>query len=124
MKVLAWAVICIAVFGGLSCSSPGYGTQKGALAGAGAGALIGQAIGRNTAGTLIGLAGGTLVGAIVGNAVDQNEMNKRLEWERQQRAYAAPGPDQPPPGRWVQVPGQWAGGRWVPSHKVWVPVNP
>ena len=39
-----------------------YNTQKGAAIGAGAGALIGQAIGRNTEGTLIGLAAGTILG--------------------------------------------------------------
>lgn len=49
-----------------------YNTQKGALIGAGAGALLGQAIGRNTEGTLIGLAAGTILGGLVGNAVDQD----------------------------------------------------
>lgn len=48
-----------------------YNTQKGAAIGAGAGALLGQAIGRDTEGTLLGLAAGTVLGAIVGNAVDQ-----------------------------------------------------
>lgn len=49
-----------------------YNTQKGALIGAGAGALLGQAIGHNTGGTLIGLAAGTILGGLVGNAVDQD----------------------------------------------------
>lgn len=49
-----------------------YNTQKGALVGAGTGALIGQLIGHNTAGTLIGLAAGTILGGLVGNAVDQD----------------------------------------------------
>ena len=49
-----------------------YNTQRGAAIGAGAGALLGQAIGRNTEGTLIGLAAGTIVGALVGNAMDQD----------------------------------------------------
>lgn len=49
-----------------------YNTQKGAAVGAGAGALIGQAIGGNTESTLIGLAAGTIMGALVGNAVDQD----------------------------------------------------
>jgi len=49
-----------------------YNTQAGAVLGAGAGALIGQAIGGNTEGTLIGLAAGTILGALVGNAVDQD----------------------------------------------------
>ena len=49
-----------------------YNTQRGALIGAGAGALIGQALGHNTKGTLIGLAAGTILGGLVGNAVDQD----------------------------------------------------
>ena len=49
-----------------------YNTQRGAAIGAGAGALLGQAIGGNTEGTLIGLAAGTIIGALVGNAMDQD----------------------------------------------------
>lgn len=49
-----------------------YNTQKGAAIGAGIGALLGQAIGRDTEGTLIGAGIGTLFGAIAGNAVDQD----------------------------------------------------
>ena len=49
-----------------------YNTQRGAVIGAGTGALIGQAIGGNTDSTLIGLAAGTILGALVGNAVDQD----------------------------------------------------
>jgi len=48
-----------------------FNTQAGAAVGAGAGALMGQAIGGNTESTLIGLAAGTILGALVGNAVDQ-----------------------------------------------------
>ena len=108
-----------------SCASTGYNTQKGAAIGAGLGAIAGQAIGGNTAGTLIGLAGGALAGAIAGNVVDQDVMNQRME-TRQRTVYAAPqgGTEEGPPGEWVQVPGQWSGGKWVPSHRVWVPVNP
>ncbi|OPY79066.1 MAG: hypothetical protein A4E65_01994 [Syntrophorhabdus sp. PtaU1.Bin153] len=29
-----------------------------------------------------------------------------------------------PPGVWVNVPGQWVRGTWVPAHKAWAPVNP
>ncbi|MBC2854946.1 glycine zipper 2TM domain-containing protein [Cetobacterium sp. 2A] len=42
-------------------------TEKSALVGAGVGALAGQAIGGNTAGTLIGAGVGALGGAAVGN---------------------------------------------------------
>ena len=48
-----------------------YNTQKGAAIGAGVGALLGQAIGRDTEATLLGAGIGTLFGAIAGNAVDQ-----------------------------------------------------
>ena len=27
------------------------------------------------------------------------------------------------PGEWVEVPGQWADGMWVPPHNAWVPDN-
>ena len=48
-----------------------------------------------------------------------------------QTAYAYPDPaltsQNPvdnPPGEWITIPGQWINGKWVPSHKTWVPVNP
>lgn len=43
----------------------------GLLLGAGGGALLGQAIGRNTKGTLIGAAVGTMVGYAIGNEMDK-----------------------------------------------------
>jgi hypothetical protein len=110
-----------------SCASTGYNTQKGAAIGAGLGAIAGQAIGHNTAGTLIGLAGGALAGAIAGNAVDQDVTNQKIESaQRPRTAYVSPegSVNENPPGEWIQVPGAWIGGKWVPSHKVWVPVNP
>ena len=110
----------------VSCASPGYNTQKGAAIGGAAGALIGQAIGHNTAGTLIGAASGMLLGSIIGNARDQDEWNARAAASTPSaREYAASGPAaEAPPGEWRTVPGQWVNGRWVPSHRVWVPVNP
>lgn len=54
-----------------------YNTQKGAAIGAGIGALLGQAIGRDTEATLLGAGIGTLVGAIAGNAVDQEHQAAR-----------------------------------------------
>lgn len=48
-----------------------------------------------------------------------------------QTAYAYPDPaltsqntGNNPPGEWITVPGQWIDGKWVPSHKTWVPINP
>jgi uncharacterized protein YcfJ len=73
-----------------------YNTQKGALIGAGFGALAGQLIGGNTESTLIGTGVGTLVGAIVGNAVDQEyeiareaaRTNKRIVYYDQEKDHA------------------------------------
>ena len=120
-------VILILMVGFLtfSCSTTDYNTQKGAAIGAGVGAIAGQVIGNNTAGTLIGAAAGALGGAIVGNAVDQQETNKKIAAsQRQSAAYTSAAANEAPPGQWIQVPGQWIGGKWVPAHKAWVPVNP
>lgn len=51
-------------------------TQKGAGIGAAAGALIGQAAGRNTKSTIIGAAAGGLTGALVGDVVQQQQQKK------------------------------------------------
>ncbi len=56
--------------------------QAGAGIGAASGALIGQAIGRNTEATLIGAAVGTMLGYIVGNEMDKfdrQELNQAYE---------------------------------------------
>ena len=134
MREFRVVVIVLAIgFLSFSCASDGYNTQRGAAIGGAIGAIAGQAIGHNTAGTLIGLGAGALTGAIVGNAVDRDDMYRREGYYYQRRPqvvaiprekYAQEGYPEPPPGRWVEVPGQWVGGRWVPAHKVWVPVNP
>lgn len=122
----ACAGILILLIGVLtvSCASDGYNTQRGAVIGGVLGALTGQAIGRNTAGTMIGTAGGALLGAMIGNGVDQEEYSRRVYNSPAPRTYVGPSQDTPPPGEWVTVPGGWSGGRWVPAHRVWVPVNP
>ena len=75
---------------------------KGAVIGAGAGAIAGQVIGRNTEGILIGLAVGGLLGYIIGNEMDKSDQaqlnrvyetspsNQRVEWVNPdtKRAYA------------------------------------
>lgn len=115
-----------------------YNTQGGAVIGGALGAIAGQAIGRNTAGTLIGAGSGVLLGALIGNAMDQNQANGgRPYYSSRSRAYdsydgsggsgfgtVSPDQSDTPPGEWVTVPGQWINGRWVPSHRKWVPVNP
>lgn len=67
-------ILLLLLFTAASCATvpeDRYNTQKGAAIGAGIGALLGQAIGRDTQGTLLGAGIGTVVGAIAGNAVDQ-----------------------------------------------------
>jgi hypothetical protein len=121
---LAMLVLLMGVLS-VSCATPqGPNTQRGAVIGGVLGALAGQAIGRNTAGTLIGTAGGAVVGAIVGNAADQDEYDRRLQSRPAPQTYAGPAHDAPPPGEWVTVPGEWSGGRWVPAHRAWAPINP
>jgi len=57
--------------------------QQGAGIGGASGALLGQAIGRNTEATLIGAAVGTMLGYIVGNEMDKfdrRELNHAYEY--------------------------------------------
>ena len=66
------------------CASTGTSqTTDGALLGAAGGALVGQAIGRNTGSTLAGAAIGGLAGAAIGN----NEEKKNRRYYRDERGY-------------------------------------
>ena len=75
-------------------------TQKGAGIGAAAGALIGQAAGRDTKSTIIGATAGGLTGALVSDAVQQRKIAKekagqeaaqaRSQLETQQSQSAQP----------------------------------
>ncbi len=82
-----WVVAVVAVSFMLVVSS-GCASKKqtGALAGAGVGALIGQAIGHNTAGTLIGAGVGTGVGYLIGNEMDKKDARSRQEVMAQETA--------------------------------------
>ncbi len=103
----------------------GYNTQAGAVVGAGAGALAGQAIGGDTESTLLGAALGGVTGAVVGNAIDT--YNERSYSSQYGVPSASPtlgqASYQSGNGRWVYVPGQWVDGQWVPPHQVWVPAG-
>ncbi|MBI4008074.1 MAG: glycine zipper 2TM domain-containing protein [Planctomycetes bacterium] len=132
------------VFSG--CQGPPSKSTMGTGIGAAGGALMGQAIGGNTAGTLIGAGAGALLGGAVGSEMEKQETRQQIEQQQQeieqlkqqqrQPAYGGPPPQAPaeaeggqpalqaPAGHWVEIPGQWVGGQWVPAHKVWVPTNP
>jgi len=56
-----------------ACAEPMSNTQKGALIGAAGGALLGQAIGKDTKGTLIGAAAGAAAGGGIGYYMDKQE---------------------------------------------------
>lgn len=114
MGALLWATGCA-----------GYRTQTGAVIGAGAGALAGQAIGHTTESTLIGTALGGLTGAVVGNAMDTYDAQRYGYWNSPPPAGSELGyaTYRPGYGYWVTVPGQWVNGQWVPEHRVWVPAG-
>jgi hypothetical protein len=88
-----------------SCANRG---QTGAVGGAAAGALIGQAIGHNTEGTLIGAAVGTMLGYIVGSEMDKYDRqqldhmyergvsNQRSTWVNPDTPARLPGTLEPP----------------------------
>ena len=60
-----------------ACAEPMTQAQKGALIGAAGGALLGQAIGKDTKGTLIGAGVGAVGGAGIGHYMDKQEQAMR-----------------------------------------------
>src|SRR5262245_44418123 len=76
------------------------GTEKGALVGAGTGAVAGNLIakgvhGSRTAGAAIGAVGGLIGGALIGNQVDKAEQRGRAEGAAAATAAAQPVPTAP-----------------------------
>jgi hypothetical protein len=87
-RVAVSAVVLMALVGFLGCESMDKG-EKGGLAGAGLGAIIGQAIGHNTAGTLIGAGVGAGLGYIIGNEMDkQDATNRQKASDAETRPFA------------------------------------
>jgi hypothetical protein len=126
--LLLLLITSLAVMG---CATAGPNTTNGAVLGTvlggATGALVGSGLGNPWAGAAIGAGVGGLTGGAIGNAQDTAEYAAGRYQSR--TVYVAPPPavaqaPAPPPGRWVTVPGQWVGGRWVPAHKAWIPMNP
>lgn len=72
-------------------TSPGCATKAGTgtLAGAGVGALVGQAVGGNTASTLIGTGVGAGVGYLIGNEADKADAKRKAkETEAELKPFA------------------------------------
>lgn len=70
--------------------------QQGVMGGAAAGALLGQAIGRDTEATLIGTAVGGLIGYVIGNEMDKfdrRELNSTYEYGRSGQTSSWQNPD-------------------------------
>jgi len=89
-----------------------------------------------TAGAAI--AGSLLIGTVVGSMITQSVAyapygpppRRVYVYPQPNLAYASPDPEfvtrysQKSSGEWILVPGQSVNGKWVPEHKVWVPVSP
>lgn len=72
------ALLCVL----MGCQSPYYadrGAGIGLLAGAGTGAIVGNALGDTGAGLAIGAGLGTLTGAVVGSSMDEMQAQNRAE---------------------------------------------
>lgn len=129
------------------------GAVLGGAVGAGLGAAIGAATGNVGAGAAIGGATGVVGGAGMGSNrayASESQLQRRYDIAYQQCMYAkgnqipggppavyqAPaysGPSQnssgpstrsgPSQGSYVTVPGQYVDGKWIPEHKVFIPMG-
>jgi len=61
--------------------------EKGALIGAGGGALLGQAIGHDTKSTMIGAALGGITGAVIGDYQDKEHPNRKYYRDQYGHTY-------------------------------------
>lgn len=72
--------------------------------------------------------GGIALGTLLGTVISQPRTTREVVYTEpayaQSSGYGTTGDYGNPPGQWVTVAGQWVNGKWVPAHKVWVPVNP
>ena len=96
MKKLLLCLLPILILTLSSCANQYTKGTQGAGIGAAGGALIGQAIGRNTEATLIGAAVGTMLGYIVGNEMDKfdkRELNHAYEFGSSGQSTAWTNPD-------------------------------
>lgn len=97
MRFLIFTLIGLMALMATSCANLDMNKgSQGAIGGAAGGALIGQAIGRDTQATLIGAAVGTMLGYIVGNEMDKydrKELNHAYEYGRSGQATSWQNPD-------------------------------
>ncbi len=96
MKNSILILLPLLVIGLSSCGDQFSQGQNGAVMGAAGGAIIGQAIGRNTEATLIGAAVGTMLGYIMGNEMDKydrQELNQAYEFGKSGQTTTWTNPD-------------------------------
>ncbi|PIE72564.1 MAG: hypothetical protein CSA20_07435 [Deltaproteobacteria bacterium] len=97
MKRCIVFLLPVFIFTLMSCANQDMNKGvQGAGIGAAGGAIVGQAIGRDTEATLIGAAVGTMLGYIVGNEMDKfdkRELNHAYEFGRSGQTTAWRNPD-------------------------------
>jgi len=96
MKNLTALILALLLVMTTTISQARENAMNGLLLGAGGGALIGQAIGRNTEATLIGTAVGSMLGYIVGNENDKYAVGTRVVGNYTQTRYVTVGPPPQP----------------------------
>jgi hypothetical protein len=90
-RQIAIVMVSVAMLAGCSSTEQGRRAGTGALVGAAGGALVGQAIGRDTTSTLIGAAAGSVIGAGVGAASTPEYARDTCRYrDRYGRYYTAP----------------------------------
>lgn len=100
MRSLKTAIAAVLITGtmAIQAQAQDYGIN-GLVLGAGSGALVGQAIGRDSEATLIGTAVGGIFGYVVGNEMDKDR-NGAIHIAPQPVVY---GPPPPPPLRFYDA---------------------
>jgi hypothetical protein len=89
-KTMIASLLLSAVLAGCASSQQEQRAGTGALIGAGAGALAGQAIGGNTRSTVIGAGTGAVLGAVVGGATTPEGPRHCRYQRRDGTIYTAP----------------------------------
>lgn len=77
-KLIALAALAAMALAGCAQTESQQRAGTGALIGAAGGALVGQAIGRDTKSTVIGAASGALLGAVVGSATAPKQRGEEM----------------------------------------------
>jgi len=83
-KIILAGILTIASAVTAQASDRNHNDIRGVIVGAGGGALLGQAIGRNTQSTVMGTAIGSVVGYLVGKEMDRSTGYSRISSHRRE----------------------------------------